>query len=81
VKWIKAYGDRITSVHVKDNAPKGENQDQHGQADVGAGVIKWPEVFKAIREHSRCSQYVVEHDNPKDFKSFAKNSFNFLSKI
>jgi sugar phosphate isomerase/epimerase len=81
VKWIKAYGDRITSVHIKDNAPKGENLDQHGQADIGKGTIKWAEVFKAIHDNTRCSQYIVEHDDPKDYKSFAKNSINFLSKI
>jgi sugar phosphate isomerase/epimerase len=81
VKWIKAYGERISCVHIKDNAPKGENQDQHGQADVGAGVIKWPEVFKAIRENTKCLTFTVEHDDPKDFKSFAKNSFNYISKI
>lgn len=80
VKWIKAYGDRITTAHIKDNAPKGENQDQHGQADVGAGTLKWLEIFKALQA-TRCTTYVVEHDNPKDFKSFAKNSFNYLSKI
>ena len=81
VKWIKQYGDRISCVHIKDNAPKGENQDQHGQADVGKGVLKWPEIFKAIADNTRCLTYTVEHDSPKDFKSFAKNSFNFLSKI
>ena len=81
VKWVKAYGERITSIHIKDNAPKGENLDQHGQADVGKGTLKWPEIFKAVRENTRCTSYVVEHDDPKDFKSFAKNSFNFLSKI
>jgi sugar phosphate isomerase/epimerase len=81
VKWIKAYADRITAVHIKDNAPKGENLDQHGQSDVGAGTIKnWPEIFAALR-NTRCKNYIVEHDDPKDFKSFAKNSFNFLSKI
>jgi sugar phosphate isomerase/epimerase len=79
VKWIKAYGDRITSVHIKDNAPKGQNLDQHGQADVGAGTIKWPDVFKALKD-TRCKNFVIEHDDPKDFKSFAKNSFNFVSK-
>jgi sugar phosphate isomerase/epimerase len=79
VKWIKAYGDRITSVHIKDNAPKGQNLDQHGQADVGAGTIKWPEIFKALKD-TRCKNFVIEHDDPKDFKSFAKNSYNFVSK-
>jgi sugar phosphate isomerase/epimerase len=81
LKWLKTYGERITSVHVKDNAAKGENLDQHGQADVGKGTGKWPEIFKAISENTRCMYYVVEHDDPKDFKSFAKNSFNYLSKI
>lgn len=80
-KWLKTYGERITSVHIKDNAPKGENLDQHGQSDVGAGTGKWPDIFKAIRDHTRCLHYVVEHDDPKDFKSFARNSFNYLAKI
>jgi sugar phosphate isomerase/epimerase len=79
VKWIKAYGERITAVHIKDNAPKGENLDQHGQADVGAGTIKWPEVFAALK-NTRCKNFIIEHDNPKDFKSFAKRSFDFVSK-
>ena len=80
VKWIKAYGDRITAVHIKDNAPKGENLDQHGQADVGAGTLKWPEIFAAIKNHTRCKSYIIEHDDPKDFKSFARRSFDFVAK-
>ena len=79
VKWIKAYGDRITSVHIKDNAPKGENLDQHGQTDVGSGTIDWKPVFAALK-NTRCMNYIVEHDDPKDFKSFAKRSFDFISK-
>lgn len=81
VTWIKDYGDRITAVHIKDNAPKGENLDQHGQSDVGKGVLKWPEIFAAVAKHTRCMNHVVEHDDPKDFKSFATNSFNFISKL
>jgi sugar phosphate isomerase/epimerase len=80
VKWLKSYGDRITAVHIKDNAPKGKNLDQHGQADVGKGVLKWPEIFDAVSKHTRCMNFIVEHDDPKDFTSFAKNSFNFISK-
>lgn len=79
VKWIKAYGDRITAVHIKDNAPKGENLDQHGQTDVGSGIIDWKPVFAAIKA-TRCMNYIVEHDDPKDFKSFAKRSLDFISK-
>ncbi|MCA0433138.1 MAG: sugar phosphate isomerase/epimerase [Proteobacteria bacterium] len=80
VKWIKAYGDRITAVHIKDNAPRGQNLDQHGQSDVGAGTIRWPEVMAAVGK-TRCLNLIVEHDDPKDFTSFARNSFNFISKI
>ncbi len=79
VKWIKAYADRITSVHIKDNAPKGESLDQHGQANVGEGTISWPEVFAALK-NTRCKNFVIEHDNPKEFKNFAKKSFDFVSK-
>ncbi len=78
VKWIKAYGERITAVHVKDMTGKGDNLDQ---PEVGKGIGKWPEIFKALREHSRCVTFVLEHDNPKDYKTWAKNSFNYVSKI
>jgi len=81
VKWIKAYGHQISAIHIKDNAPKGQNLDQHGQADVGKGVLKWDDIFKAVRGNTRCVNYIVEHDNPKDYKSFAANSYKFLSKI
>jgi sugar phosphate isomerase/epimerase len=80
VKWIKAYADRITAVHIKDNAPKGENLDQHGQADVGAGTVPWKEVFAALPQ-TRCKHFVVEHDDPKDYRSFAKRSIDFITKF
>lgn len=79
VKWIKSHGERITSVHIKDNAPKGENLDQHGQTDVGFGTIDWKPIFAALK-NTRCMNFIVEHDDPKDFKSFAKRSFDFISK-
>lgn len=80
VKWFKTYGERITSVHLKDNAKPGENLDQHGQTDVGSGTLKWAEIFAALK-NTRAQHYVVEHDNPKDVWSFAKNSFDFASKL
>jgi sugar phosphate isomerase/epimerase len=81
VKWIKKYGERITAAHVKEIAKKGENLDEMGQTDLGKGIGKWPEIFKALRDHTRCVTFVIEHDNPKDYKSWAKNSFNYTSKI
>ncbi len=80
VKWIKAYKDRITSVHVKDIATKGKNLDQDGWCNVGEGVVKWPEIFKAL-QGGRVMHYVMEHDNPKDVNSFAQKSIKFCKKF
>jgi sugar phosphate isomerase/epimerase len=78
LKWIKDYADRITAVHIKDNAKKGQNLDQHGQCDIGRGTISnWPAIFAALRD-SRCRAFIMEHDDPKDYKGFAKNSFDFV---
>ena len=81
VKWLKAYGDRITSAHVKDIAPKGQNVDQDGWCDVGKGTVKWPEIFKVLREETNCLTYVMEHDNPKDLAAWAKASFKAVNKM
>jgi sugar phosphate isomerase/epimerase len=79
IKWIKAYKDRITSVHVKDIAETGKNMDQDGWCNVGEGTVKWPEIFKAL-QGGRVMHYVMEHDNPKDVNSFAKKSVDFCKK-
>lgn len=81
VKWLKAYGDRITSAHVKDIAPKGQNVDQDGWCDVGKGTVKWPEIFKVLREETNCLTYVMEHDNPKDVAAWAKASIKAVNKM
>lgn len=81
LRWIGTYGDRITAVHVKDNAKPGEDLDQMSQSDVGKGRVDWPAVLAAVAEKTRCTTYVVEHDDPRDYKSFAKNSFDYLSKL
>ncbi|QRM55755.1 sugar phosphate isomerase/epimerase [Sinorhizobium sp. BG8] len=71
--WIQKYGSRITAVHVKDIAPKGENADEDGWADVGHGVAPWPDLAKAL-SGSPVAHYIVEHDNPKDLKRLATRS-------
>jgi sugar phosphate isomerase/epimerase len=80
VTWIRKYADRITSVHVKDIAPKGENVDEEGWADVGYGTVDWPACLAALK-NSRALHYVVEHDRPKSLERFARRSFRSVSKI
>ena len=43
--WIERYRGRIPLVHVKDIAPAGEKLDEDGWADVGTGVLPWPELW------------------------------------
>lgn len=71
--WIRKYGDRITAVHVKDIAPKGENADEDGWADVGHGIVPWADLAKALAG-SPVRHFIVEHDNPKDIARLATRS-------
>ncbi len=73
IEWIKRYGDRITSVHLKDIAPAGEATDEDGWADVGHGTIDFKPVIAALKS-TPASTFIVEHDNPKDIERFARRS-------
>jgi sugar phosphate isomerase/epimerase len=74
VKLIKKYAQSITSVHIKDIAPKGKNADEDGWADVGHGTVDWKPIFAALKK-SRVLHYVLEHDKPSDTTRFAQRSF------
>jgi sugar phosphate isomerase/epimerase len=78
--WIKKYANRITAIHVKDIAQRGENQDEDGWCDVGQGQVRWKDLFKLFGD-TRALRFVMEHDNPKDAARFAKRSFDFVSKL
>jgi sugar phosphate isomerase/epimerase len=79
--WIRRHGARITAVHVKDIAPKGQAIKEGGWADVGEGVLDWPKLIAAVRSQTRANRFVMEHDNPADFVRFAERSYRFVSKI
>ena len=76
--WLERYRSRLTSAHVKDIAPTGQNEDEDGWADVGAGVLDWKSLWQACR-HAGARWMVVEHDKPKDPARTARASFAFLS--
>ncbi|ASY56884.1 sugar phosphate isomerase/epimerase [Sinorhizobium sp. CCBAU 05631] len=71
--WISKYGSRITAAHVKDIAPKGENTSEDGWADVGQGTLDWKALIQALSRTS-AKYFIAEHDNPSDFRRFAKRS-------
>ncbi len=75
--WIEKYGPRITSVHVKDIAPAGENADEDGWADVGHGTVPWDKLLPALR-NTPARHFIVEHDNPNDLGRLVRRSIASL---
>jgi sugar phosphate isomerase/epimerase len=78
--WLDRYRGRVTSAHVKDLAPPGQNQDEDGWADVGSGVLDWRDLWRACRD-AGARWMVVEHDKPSDPARTARASFAFLSSM
>jgi sugar phosphate isomerase/epimerase len=76
--WLQRYRSRLTSAHVKDIAPPGQNQDEDGWADVGSGVLDWRDLWQACRD-AGARWMVVEHDKPKDPARTARASLEFLT--
>ena len=78
--WMERYRGRIISAHVKDIARPGQNEDQDGWADVGAGVLNWRDLWQAARA-AGARWMVVEHDKPSDPAETARASYAFLSRL
>lgn len=76
-KFLNDYKDRITSIHVKDIAPAGENVDEGGWADVGYGVVDWKDLWSACKA-TKTRHFVVEHDNPSDLVRCASRSIETI---
>jgi sugar phosphate isomerase/epimerase len=72
-RWIERYSGRIPLVHVKDIAPAGENADEDGWADVGAGTLPWAELWP-LCVSAGAEVLIAEHDNPSDFDRFVRVS-------
>lgn len=79
-EWLHRYSSRIVSAHVKDIAPQGQNEDQDGWSDVGAGILDWRELWRACRE-AGARTMVVEHDKPADPAQTARASFAYLQRV
>jgi sugar phosphate isomerase/epimerase len=80
IKFINDYKDRITSVHVKDIAPKGEAEDEGGWADVGHGIVGWANLWQAVKS-TKARHFVVEHDNPNDLERCARRSIETIKSL
>jgi sugar phosphate isomerase/epimerase len=74
---VGRYQPLVTSAHVKDIAPAGENVDQDGWADVGSGVLDWKALWRSCRD-AGATWMVVEHDKPANPAASVRNSHEFL---
>lgn len=74
VEWFERYGQRIVAVHVKDIAPIGTAENEDGWADVGQGTMGWDDLINDVRQKTRATTFVAEHDNPSDVDRFATRS-------
>lgn len=75
--WMERETARLTSVHVKDIAPEGENVEEDGWADVGKGVLDWPGLWREALARG-AKWMILEHDKPADPIRFARDSRRYL---
>lgn len=80
VEWINKFGSKITSLHIKDRAPEGENADQDGWSTVGQGVMDWSAILGAAKAQG-ITHLVVENDHPVDDVAFARDSIAYLKTL
>lgn len=78
-KWLRYYEGRVPAIHVKDVAPKGENLDQMGFAELGKGVMDWPGLWSICDEQSIALR-IAEHDMPLDWRVYARNAAQVLAR-
>jgi sugar phosphate isomerase/epimerase len=75
--WLDRYGDRVSSVHVKDLAAAGRNLDEDGWAAVGAGTLDWRHLLGRCLE-TPARWFIIEHDLPADGRAFVEQSIAYL---
>ncbi|MBO9829895.1 sugar phosphate isomerase/epimerase [Xanthomonas sp. A2111] len=71
------FKGRMFAVHAKDNAPKGQAEDEGGFAAVGKGVLNWNAILPAAAG-SGVQWYIIEHDQPRDPATVVKTGAEYL---
>ncbi|EMR0601830.1 TPA: sugar phosphate isomerase/epimerase family protein [Stenotrophomonas maltophilia] len=67
----------VFAVHAKDNAPKGQAQDEGGFAAVGQGVLDWNAILPAAAA-AGVHWYIIEHDQPRDPAKVIQTGADYL---
>ena len=71
------FRGHVFAVHAKDNAPKGQAEDEGGFAAVGQGVLDWNTILPAAAA-AGVQWYIVEHDHPRDPAAIIQTGADYL---
>lgn len=77
VVMLGKFKGRMFAVHAKDNAPKGQAEDEGGFAAVGRGVLDWNAILPAAAG-AGVRWYIIEHDNPRDPATVIQTGADYL---
>lgn len=71
------FRGRLFAVHAKDNAPKGQAEDEGRFAAVGQGVLDWNAILPAAAA-AGVHWYIIEHDQPRDPAKVIQTGADYL---
>ncbi|HIE0126326.1 sugar phosphate isomerase/epimerase family protein [Stenotrophomonas maltophilia] len=71
------FRGHVFAVHAKDNAPKGQAEDEGGFAAVGQGVLDWNAILPAAAA-AGVHWYIMEHDQPRDPAKVIQTGADYL---
>ncbi|MFL9582715.1 sugar phosphate isomerase/epimerase family protein [Stenotrophomonas sp. AB1(2024)] len=77
VVMLGKFRGHVFAVHAKDNAPKGQAEDEGGFAAVGQGVLDWNAILPAAAA-AGVQWYIVEHDQPRDPAKVIQTGADYL---
>ena len=80
IDWINKYNSQIIACHLKDFYLEENMLDHDNQSSIGKGFINWRDILSKIAQ-TPCEVIAIEHDNPKDYKEYVRESLNYLSSI
>ena len=79
--WTKKYASKIVACHLKDFTNQDLDLIEHdSQCAIGDGFINWKEILTEVKK-TNCTIFVLEHDDPKDYKEYIIRSTNFLKNL
>jgi sugar phosphate isomerase/epimerase len=76
---LRKFSDRIIAIQMKDMAARGTKEDD-GWVATGDGIIDWAALVPLFRA-TKAEHIVTEHDNPGDWRRFAKRSIDCIKSL